>query len=171
MLSAELMEIEKDRVVAIEYVLRDDDGNVLDRSKSSGPLHYLHGHGNIIPGLERVLRGKVAGDEFEATIEPQDGYGEYDATRTFEIPKSELGPEVVPQKGMVLTMTGPGGVQVPVTVLKVKLNSVVLDGNHTLAGKRLHFTGKVAHVRQAKKEELSHKHAHVPGQHHHGHGH
>jgi len=169
MLSARPMEIAKDRVVAIEYVLRDDDGKVLDESGARGPLHYLHGHGNIIPGLESVLAGKVAGDDFEATVEPKDGYGEYDESRTFEIPKSELGGNVTPQKGMVLTMTGPGGVRVPVTILKVKLNTVLLDGNHSLAGKTLHFSGKVLQVRKAKKDELSHHHAHGPGGHGHSH--
>lgn len=162
------MEIAKDRVVAIEYVLKDDAGKVLDQS-SRGPLYYLHGHDNIIPGLEAALLGREAGDEFSAVIAPQDGYGEYDESRTFEVPKSELGPNVNPQKGMVLTMTGPGGMRVPVTVLKVKLSSVVLDGNHSLAGKTLHFSGKVVEVRKAKKEELTHRHAHGHGGHGHSH--
>lgn len=167
MLSAAPMEIEKDRVVAIEYTLRDQEGSILDESGAKGPLTYLHGHGNIIPGLENALLGKAAGDAFEAVIEPKDGYGEYDDTRTFEIPKSELGANVTPQKGMVLTMTGPGGMRVPVTVLKVKLNTVLLDGNHSLAGKQLHFAGTVVKVRRAKKDELAHRHAHGHGGHSH----
>jgi len=161
------MQVEKDRVVAIEYILKDDEGKVLDQSGGRGPLEYLHGHGNIIDGLESALAGKVAGDAFEATIEPKDGYGEFDETRVFEVPKSELGPQVKPQKGMVLTMTAPSGTRIPVTVVKVKLDSVVLDGNHQLAGKRLHFSGTIAGIRKATKDELSHRHAHGA----HGHSH
>jgi FKBP-type peptidyl-prolyl cis-trans isomerase SlyD len=161
------MQVEKDRVVAIEYTLKDDEGKVLDQSGGRGPLEYLHGHGNIIDGLEAALAGKAPGDAFEATIEPKDGYGEYDETRVFEVPKAELGPQVNPQKGMVLTMTAPSGTRIPVTVVKVKLDSVVLDGNHQLAGKRLHFTGSIAGVRKATKDEVAHRHAHGA----HGHSH
>lgn len=164
-----LMEIAKDCVVAMTYTLKDDEGKVLDSNVGKAPLHYLHGHGNIVPGLESALLGKSAGDTVEATIEPKDGYGEYDETRQFEVPKSELGPKVTPQKGMVLTMRGPNGVSVPVTVLKVKLKTVVMDGNHQLAGKNLHFTVEVNSVRKAKKDELAHGHAHGPGGHGHAH--
>lgn len=160
------MNVEKDRVVGIEYVLKDDEGQVLDQSGRT-PLEYLHGHGNIIDGLESVLSGKSAGDSFEAAIEAKDAYGERDESRVFEVPKSDLGPQVQPQKGQVLTMTSPSGVRIPVTVVKVKLSTVVLDGNHSLAGKRLHFSGKVASVRKATKDELSHRHAHGA----HGHSH
>jgi FKBP-type peptidyl-prolyl cis-trans isomerase SlyD len=159
------MQIEKDRVVTFDYVLTDDAGVVLDKSVR-GPMHYLHGAGNIVPGLERALAGLSAGDSFEVVVEPADGYGERDETRQFEVPRSQLGPNVQPQKGMVLSMRAPNGMQLPVTILKVKLSSVVLDGNHQLAGKRLHFTGTIREVRKAKKEELSHRHAHA-----HGHGH
>lgn len=169
MLSATPMQVEKDRVVAIEYVLKDDEGKVLDQSGGRGPLEYLHGHGNIIDGLENVLAGKSVGDTFEATVEPKDGYGERDEDRVFEVKRSELGPQVNPQKGMVLTMTSPSGTRIPVTVVKVKLDSVVLDGNHQLAGKTLHFSGSIAGVRKATKDELAHRHAH--GAHGHSHGH
>ena len=133
------MEIAKDRVVAMTYTLKDDDGKVLDTNVGKSPMVYLHGHGNIVPGLEKALEGKSAGDTVEALVEPQDGYGEYDDSRQFEVPKSELGPNVTPQKGMILTMRGPNGMSVPVTVLKVRLKTVVMDGNHQLAGKNLHF--------------------------------
>lgn len=163
------MQIEKDRVVGIDYTLKDDDGSVIDQSQPGRPLYYLHGHQNIVPGLERGLEGKTTGDEFAVVVAPADGYGERDDARQLEIPKSELGPNVVPQKGMVLTMRGPNGMAIPVTITKVKLSTVVLDANHQLAGKTLHFAGKVVEVRKAKKEELTHHHAH--GAHGHGHSH
>jgi FKBP-type peptidyl-prolyl cis-trans isomerase SlyD len=163
------MEIAKDRVAAITYTLKDDDGKVLDTNRGKTPLFYRHGYGNLVPGLERELLGKSVGDTIETVIAPEDGYGAYDETRQFEVPKTELGPNVTPQKGMVLTMRGPGGTAVPVTVLKVKLRTVLMDGNHRLAGKNLHFTVEVNSVRKAKKEELAHGHAHGPGGHGHAH--
>ena len=163
------MEIAKDRVVAMTYTLKDDAGKVLDSNVGQAPMVYLHGHGNIVPGLERALAGKTVGDKVEVVVAPEDGYGTYDESRQFEVPKSELGPNVTPQKGMVLTMRGAGGMAVPVTVLKVKLRTVVMDGNHQLAGKNLHFSVEVNSVRKAKKDELAHGHAHGPGGHGHAH--
>ncbi len=163
------MQIGKDSVVAITYTLKDDDGKVLDTNVGKQAMHYLHGHANIVPGLENALTGKAAGDVIDVVVTPAEGYGEYDATRTFEVPKSELGPNVTAQKGMALTMRGPNGMTLPVTVLKVKMSSVVMDGNHQLAGKNLHFAVKVENVRKAKKDELTHGHAHGPGGHGHAH--
>lgn len=163
------MEIAKDRVVGMTYTLKDDDGKILDTNVGKTPMFYLHGHGNIVPGLENALLGKSAGDKIETVVEPKDGYGEYNEQRQFEVPREELGPNVVPQKGMILTMRGPNGAAVPVTVLKVKLRSVLLDGNHQLSGKNLHFSVEINSVRKAKKEELDHHHAHGPGGHGHAH--
>lgn len=160
----------KDNVVAaITYTLKDDDGKTVDTNVGDAPLYYLHGHGNLVPGLEKELDGKTAGDRVQTVVSPADGYGVYDESRTFEVPKSELGPNIQPQKGMVLSMRGPNGHVLPVTVMKVKLNSIVLDGNHQLAGKNLHFDVTVEQVRKATKEELTHGHAHGPSGHGHAH--
>lgn len=164
-----VMQIGKDSVVAMTYTLKDDDGKVLDTNVGKQAMYYLHGHGNIVPGLEKALAGKSEGDVVDVVVAPADGYGEHDETRTFEVPKSELGPNVTPQKGMALTMRGPNGMTLPVTVLKVKMSSVVMDGNHQLAGKNLHFSVKIENVRKAKKDELTHGHAHGPGGHGHAH--
>jgi FKBP-type peptidyl-prolyl cis-trans isomerase SlyD len=163
------MKISKDVVAALTYTLKDDDGKVIDTNVGKDELFYLHGHGNLVPGLEKELEGKGAGDAFETVVSPEEGYGTYDESRMFEVPKSELAPNISPQKGMVLTMRGPNGMAIPVTVLKVKLQSVVLDGNHQLAGKNLNFSVKIESVRKAKKEELAHGHAHGPGGHGHAH--
>lgn len=165
----QVMKIAKDAVVAMTYTLKDDDGKVLDTNVGKQDMFYLQGHGNIVPGLEKALLGKSEGDDVQVVVSPEEGYGQYDETRTFEVPKNELGPQVTPQKGMMLTMRGPNGMALPVTVLKVKLNSVVMDGNHQLAGKNLHFSVHVNKVRKAKKDELAHGHAHGPGGHGHSH--
>lgn len=162
-----VMQIAKNAVAALQYTLTDEAGTVLDTSEGRGPLYYLHGHGNLVPGLEKALEGKAAGDKLDVVLSPEEGYGAYDETKTIEVPKSEIPADIQLQKGLQLTMSGPGGHSVPVTVLKVKLNTVLLDGNHPLAGKSLHFQVEVTEVRKAKKEELTHGHAHGPGGHHH----
>ncbi|HXS17802.1 MAG TPA: peptidylprolyl isomerase [Polyangiaceae bacterium] len=163
------MIIKPNAVAAITYTLKDDEGKTIDTNVGRSPLYYLHGHGNLVPGLEKELEGKGKGDRVQTVVAPEQGYGTYDETRTFEVPKADLGPNINPQKGMVLSMRGPGGGAIPVTVIKVKLNSVVLDGNHELAGKNLHFDVTIDDVRKATKEELTHGHAHGPTGHGHAH--
>jgi FKBP-type peptidyl-prolyl cis-trans isomerase SlyD len=148
------MQIAKDFVVSIEYTLTDDDGNVIDQSAGNGPLSYVHGHDQIVPGLEKALTGKRVGDKLSVSVPPEEGYGAYDEELVFEVPRSELPPSIQPVKGMDLSMSGPDGNPVPVTIIKVKLNSVTLDGNHPLAGKTLHFAVDVSGVRKATPEDL-----------------
>lgn len=161
------MKIEKDTVASIDYTLKNDEGEIVDTSEGRSPLLYLHGHDNIVPGLERALEGKVVGDVVDVVVAPADGYGERDESRTFEIPKSELPENIKPEKGLELSMQAPNGASMPVVVTKVKLNTIVLDANHPLAGQNLHFHVEVKEIRKAKKEELAHGHAHAPGHHHH----
>ncbi len=163
------MEIAQDSVVGIVYTLKDAEGKVLDSNQGGEPLHYLQGHGNLVPGLEKVLLGKKAGENVEVVVSAAEGYGERDETRTFEVPKAELGDNVTPVKGMGFTMRSPEGTSVPVTVMKVKMKSVVMDGNHPLAGKELHFSVEVKDIRKAKKDEIKHRHAHGKAGHSHGH--
>ena len=158
------MIIEKDRVAAFDYTVKDEDGKVVDTSAGKTPLYYLHGHSNIVVGLEEALEGKAAGDEFTVEIPPEKGYGEYDEQRMLEVPKADLPQDVTPQKGMHLFMNAAQGGRLSVTVTKVKLKTVVMDANPPLAGKTLHFSVSVKEVRKAKKSELEHKHAHAPGQ-------
>lgn len=163
------MEIAKDCVAALEYTLKGDDGQVIDTNVGGQPLLYLHGHGNLVPGLESQLVGKAEGDVLAVVVAPADGYGERDEARTFEVPKSSLPQGVVPTKGMALTMRDAEGHSMPVTIAKVKLNTVLMDGNHPLAGQNLNFEVKVLSVRKGKREEIAHGHAHSPDHHHHHH--
>lgn len=160
------MRIERNRVVALEYTVTDADGKVIDTNRGGESLYYLHGHHNIVPGLERALEGKVAGEELEVQVDPSDGYGERDEALVFEVPRSELPAGIALQRGTQLQVTASNGHRAIATITKVKLNSVVLDANHELAGQRLHFSVRVQQVRQATREELAHGHAHGPGHHH-----
>jgi FKBP-type peptidyl-prolyl cis-trans isomerase SlyD len=160
------MSITQDQVVSIHYTLKDEAGGIIDRSAEGEPLTYLHGHGNLIPGLERELTGKSTGDRLEVRIAPADGYGEYDRRLVQRVPRRSLKGIASVQVGMQLHAQTPQGTRA-VTVTQLSGDMVTLDANHPLAGKTLHFQVEVAAVRAATAEELSHGHVHGAGGHHH----
>ncbi len=160
------MKISKDKVVSIEYTLRDDAGTVLDTSDGREPLAYLHGNGNLIPGLEAQLEGKSSNESLKVAVAPADGYGEFDAGQIVDVPRSQFTGVADLAVGMQFTASGPDGHRI-VTVTKVGLETVTVDGNHPLAGKTLNFDVRIVGVREATAEELSHGHVHGPGGHHH----
>lgn len=158
--------IADNKVVSLNYTVKDDQGQVIDTSEGQEPLVYLHGAKNIIPGLEAALAGKATGDEFEVTVQPAEGYGEYNEAMVQVVPRSAFeGVEKV-EPGMVFTAQTQGG-PVQLMVTGVEGDDITVDPNHPLAGKVLHFTGSVADVRDATSEELDHGHVHGPGGHHH----
>ena len=160
------MKVESNAVVSIEYVLRDDAGAVLDQSKGGEPLAYLHGHGNIVPGLEKALAGLEPGQSTKAEISPEDGYGAHDPGKTMRVARSQLPEQLQPEVGMMLHAEGPQG-PMPLWITEVEAEAVTVDGNHPLAGKTLHFEVQIKDVREASPEELQHGHVHGPGGHHH----
>jgi FKBP-type peptidyl-prolyl cis-trans isomerase SlyD len=160
------MSITHDQVVSIHYTLRDDAGEIIDSSPAGEPLAYLHGHGTLVPGLERELAGKSVGDKLQVTLSPADGYGEYDPKLVQQVPRRALKGIATLRVGMQLQAQSGHGVHA-VTVSRIAGDLVTLDGNHPLAGKKLHFEVEVAGVRAATEVELSHGHVHGPGGHHH----
>ncbi len=159
------MAIGTDSVVTIHYTLTDDAGVVIDQSEPAEPLAYLHGHGNIIAGLEKELTGKSAGDALTVTVLPAEGYGEYDNDLVQSVPRRTLRGIKDIKTGMRLHAQTAAGTRA-VTVTKVIGDMVTLDGNHPLAGKSLHFDVRIDAVRAATEEELSHGHVHGPHGHH-----
>ena len=160
------MSITQDQVVSIHYTLKDDSGEVIDRSAEGAPLTYLHGHGNLIPGLERELTGKNSGDRLQVRIAPADAYGEYDSALVQSVPRRTLKGIADVRVGMRLQAQTAEGARA-LTVTNVSGDMVTLDGNHPLAGKNLNFEVEVAGMREATAEELSHGHVHGDGGHHH----
>jgi len=146
------MTITTDSVVSIEYTLTDDGNEVLDSSEGAGPLEYLHGHNNLIPGLEKEMEGKKAGDTFKATIAPEQAYGVYHDELVVEVERSQFPDDVEITEGMQFEAGGPDGSRV-VTVTAVNAAKVTVDANHPLAGETLHFDVKVVSVREATEEE------------------
>lgn len=159
--------IDDNKVVSLNYTVKDNDGQVIDTSEGQEPLVYLHGASNIIPGLETALKGKAPGDEFEVTVPPEEGYGEYKAEMVQVVPMSAFEGVDKVEPGMVFNAQTQGG-PLQLMVTNVDGDDVTVDPNHPLAGKVLHFNGKVEDVRDASPEELAHGHVHGAGGHHHG---
>ena len=154
------MKIEKNKVVSINYTLKNDGGEVLDSSEGGEPLAYLHGQGNLIPGLETELEGKEEGEQFETQITPSDAYGEYNDALIAEVPRDRFtGVEDIDVGMEFQAQTSDGGSQI-VRVTEVGDDSVKVDANHPLAGQTLHFDVTVADVRDATEEEIDHGHVH-----------
>jgi FKBP-type peptidyl-prolyl cis-trans isomerase SlyD len=158
------MEIRRNKVVSLDYTLKDDAGQVLDKSGKT-PLFYLHGHSNIIAGLEEALEGRVAGDNLEISLPPEKGYGVHDPKLVSSLPMSRLPEGTKPMKGQKYNIQI-GAQMRTVTVTKVRITDVEVDANHALVDKTLHFTVKVRQVRDATKAEIEHRHAHSPGHDH-----
>jgi len=160
------MIIDKNTVVQFHYHLRNEDGSEIETSRGGDPMAYLHGHNNVIKGMESAMAGKEAGDVFSATIPPEQGYGARQENAKQRIPVKHLIGVKKPKVGqMVQVQTDKGPRQV--TVEKVGRFNVDVDTNHPLAGKTLVFDVEIISVRAATADEISHKHAHGVGGHQH----
>jgi len=164
------MQIDKDNVVAFNYNLTVD-GQLVDSSEGGDPLAYLHGHGNIVSGLESELAGKAVGDHVEATIPPAEGYGDYDQNLLVGIPLDAFPEDDREQLQPGVRFQGPHPQDQQqaalYTISQVEEDHVVADANHPLAGKTLDFAVDIVEVREATAEELEHGHVHGPGGHQH----
>ena len=183
------MKIEAMKVVAISYEV-ETEGEVVDRATEQKPLDYIQGMHMIIPKLEATLEGMDEGQAFDCTIAPEDAYGEYDLSKVFDIPKSSFEVngklrEDLLEAGRFIPMLNSAGEVCHGMVVEVKDDKVTMDFNAPMAGKTLHFTGKVISVRDATEKELTeglhgeflpqeegcHRHSGCCGKHgHHGDG-
>jgi len=147
--------IEKDRVALVAFRLTDADGELID---SADGTFYLHGHGQVLPGLEEALEGLSAGERNKATIPPEGGYGERDESRIIQAPTKDLPAGVAP--GSMVQAQLPNGGVVPLTVVAIDGPTATLDGNHPLAGRTLVFDVEVREVYAATEGDLAHGHVH-----------
>lgn len=152
--------IGENSVVSLHYKLTDDAGNVLDSSEGAEPLAYLHGAGNILPGLEKALAGKGEGDALHVRIEPAEGYGEINPEGIKTIERSAFGGVDSVEVGMAFEAKAPDGTTQRIVVKKVEGEHVTIDLNHPLAGVTLNFDIRIMGVREATEEERTHGHAH-----------
>jgi FKBP-type peptidyl-prolyl cis-trans isomerase SlyD len=148
------MKVAEKTMVEIDYVLNDKDGTLIDTSEGHGPLAYVQGMGQIIPGLESAMEGKSAGDTFQVIIKPEDGYGKKRDDLVYELPKADFAQIEDLQLGMEVELSD-GHNQYIMTVVEITEDEVTVDGNHPLAGEVLHFDITVREVREATEEELA----------------
>jgi FKBP-type peptidyl-prolyl cis-trans isomerase SlyD len=140
-------------VVGINYRLTVADGTEVDSTADRGPMEYLHGHRNIVPGLENELEGHEIGDSLEVSVGPKEGYGEHDSERVVEVNREQLGFE--PEVGAVVSARLPDGREQHLLIAEIEGETVTLDGNHPLAGQTLRFEVSIASIRQATDEEIA----------------
>lgn len=157
------MTIDDDCIVAISYELEDGAGEPLEKVPSDEPLPYLHGHGNIIPGLEEALAGLEEGEDFDVEVPPADAYGEYVEGRTNTLSRDEFPDDVDLEPGMSFQVVvededdEDAEEQIQIwTIDKIAGDEVEVDGNHPLAGRTLIYRGTVEAVREATDEEIEH---------------
>ena len=154
------MKITKHKVISFDYTMKNDDGLALESTKETQPLTGIHGVGHMIPGLERALEGRMAGDNFQVIIEPADAYEDYDKELIQVVPRDMVeGVENI-EVGMVFQAQTDEGTAHSVRVIAVDGENITIDANHPLAGERLHFDIDVRSVREATDDELEHGHVH-----------
>jgi len=156
------MQIADNKVALIHYTLTNAEGEVLDSSEGAEPLSYLHGHGNLIPGLEKQLLGKRQGDALDVSVVAEEAYGPVVDEMIQVVPKDAFDGVEEIQVGMrfeASTASGP----VSVVVTSIDTENVTVDGNHPLAGQTLNFKVDVVEVREPSDDELAHGHVHGAG--------
>lgn len=160
------MQIGERTVATFHYTLTNAAGQVLDSSAGREPLAYLHGAGNIVPGLEKEMTGRQTGDSFKVVVSPEEGYGMPNPMMIQVVPREAFQGVDTLEVGMEFQAQTPQG-PMSVAIAKIDGDEVTVDGNHPLAGQALHFDIEVTDVRDASLEELTHGHVHGPGGHHH----
>ena len=168
------MKVGKNKVVTLTYTLRFDDNNgeIIQQVNEDRPFVHLFGNGTLLPVFETNLDGLEPDTQFEFGLGHKEGYGEFNEEAIIELEKSIFekdgkGDEELLKIGNMITMQDQEGHPIDGRVLEIKSDKVVMDFNHPLAGKDLHFSGRVIDVRDASDEENSHGHVHGDGGHHH----
>jgi FKBP-type peptidyl-prolyl cis-trans isomerase SlyD len=153
------MKVENNKVVAVSYAL-EVEGKIADQSAPGAPLEYIHGSGMLLPKFEAALEDKEPGDAFDFVLSPEDGYGVYDPSYKIDLPKTafaidgKIHDELL-VVGRTIPMLNQAGQVIQGVVAAVSDSAVTMDFNHPMAGKTLHFTGRVDSVRSATDKELT----------------
>jgi FKBP-type peptidyl-prolyl cis-trans isomerase SlyD len=142
--------------VYIEYTLKLEDGEVVDSNVGSDPMNFIHGKGQIVPGLEKELTGMKKGESKHVVVKPEDGYGNIRDDAIREVPREKIPKESHKAGAKIQGRTATGRV-IPLTVKEVKDKTIILDYNHPLAGKTLYFDVKIIDVKYPAKKKATPK--------------
>ncbi len=153
------MKIEESKVVLLDFILTDEDGNVLEDTKEVGPFAYIQGYGDFIPKIEEILEGKSEGFEAKIEVSPEEGYGEYDEELISEMTREDFAEFEDIYEGLDFQAETDEGMM-EFVIKSIEDDVVLVDGNHPFAGKNLTFNLKVTDIRDASEEELEHGHVH-----------
>jgi FKBP-type peptidyl-prolyl cis-trans isomerase SlyD len=156
------MTIHQNSVVTFHYTLSGEDGQTLETTREREPMLYLHGAGNIIPGLEKAMDGRSAGDSFSVTVAPEEAYGPRAPSKVQRVPAKHFPQPKKLKPGQVVRLNTRRG-PMQAVVLKVGRFNIDIDVNHPLAGRTLTFDVEIVDVRDATPDEIAHRHAHGPG--------
>jgi FKBP-type peptidyl-prolyl cis-trans isomerase SlyD len=151
----------------MHYKLTLDDGQVVDSSEGGEPLSYLHGHGNIVPGLETALEGKAAGADLKVSVKPEEGYGERHDDAVQTVPRSAFPDDASLEVGLQFQAVDQDQNPIMGRITAMEGDQVTVDFNHMLAGLTLNFEVSITEIREATEEEQTHGHVHGPGGHEH----
>lgn len=170
------MIIDANKVVSLTYELQVDDENgekmLVEKVERENPMVFLFGVSGLPEQFEANIAGMHEGDTFEFSIDPEEGYGQFDEEAVVNLPKNifqvdgQIDHEML-QVGNIIPMTNQEGHKLQGKVVEVDEESVLMDFNHPLAGLNMHFKGQIVGIRDASQEELAHGHVHGEGGHHH----
>ena len=161
---SEVLKVADGQVIVMEYMLQVD-GEIIDTSAGHGPIEFIQGLGNIVPGLEKNLYGMTVGERKDVVVAAVDGYGEMDSQAYMEVPRDQFPADIPMETGTQIELHDEAGQPMVARIDQVGDTTVRLDFNHPLAGKELHFAVKIAGLRQATDEELDHGHVHSGHEH------
>jgi FKBP-type peptidyl-prolyl cis-trans isomerase SlyD len=155
--------IQDGKVAKLAFKLTDDDGDTIDEATAEDPISYLHGAGNLVPGLEAALQGKGAGATVKITVPPEEGYGPREPFEPQPIPREHFPDEVELEVAMPFVVEADDGEELELFVAAIGDEEVYVDINHPLAGLNLHFDVTVLEVRDSTADEREHGHPHDEG--------
>jgi len=156
------MNVEKDKVVTIEYTLKDEDCTVLETTKGEGPYPFLFGHSALLPVLEKELEGKSKGFEINRSFPPEETFGVYSDDMIFEVTKDDFEEDDI-EVGVEFYGEHKGEMRI-MTIRNIEGEVVKVDANHPYADKKLSFEIVVMNVRDSTDEEKQHGHVHIHGE-------
>ena len=158
------MALDKNNVVTLKYVLHTNDENgekvFVEETSAENPMTFLYGVGMMIPKFEQEIQNLNIGETTSFTIEPSEGYGERDPQAVTQLPVDMFQGQELPPVGAVLPLSDNQGNNFQAVVVEVTPEAVVVDLNHPMAGRPLHFDVEILNTRPATEEELAHGHAH-----------
>lgn len=161
------MALMTNKVITINYTLKDKEGNLLDSTDNGGPFSFITGNMQVLPGLEEALVSMIIGSKKNIKLAAADAYGEYDENAIQKVNRSLFPEEAELETGMTYFAHSPEGQHFQFVITKIENDDITVNFNHPLAGKNLEFDVELLDVRDATPEEISHGHVHGPGGHHH----